>query len=315
MNKSTEKSKEQILAERQAKKNAKQQVKKKDSDPAPSVAKAVEVKSEVKAVKPVTQVPLETKEEGEKSRDQVHSEREARKLAKQATKKKCDVPAVAPVEKNQSESKVKVAKANSEAELAVKMEKLQIAPEEAPGKSKAERRAIQEAQRAAKAKALEEKKPAVKKAMETPLKTAKVSPSSTTAQKVPPAAVKSSALHKVKLFKHLYSDKCDLHIKVNHHLHPAIIKLGLQYQSDSVVGSNARCYAFLNAMKILINDYATPPEKDFSRGLEAEIQQSVEFLQNCRPLAVSVTNALKYIKVLISLENSSESDAHVSCAI
>lgn len=64
----------------------------------------------------------------------------------------------------------------------------------------------------------------------------------------------------------------------------------------------------------LINDYVTPLEKDFSRGLEAEIQPAVEFLQNCRPFAVSMTNALKYIKVLISLETSNENDDDVSDA-
>jgi translation initiation factor 2B subunit (eIF-2B alpha/beta/delta family) len=62
----------------------------------------------------------------------------------------------------------------------------------------------------------------------------------------------------------------------------------------------------------LINDYTTPPEKVFCRGLESEIQQSVEFLQNCRPFAVSMTNALKYIKVLISQENSNDGDDDVS---
>lgn len=61
----------------------------------------------------------------------------------------------------------------------------------------------------------------------------------------------------------------------------------------------------------------TPLDKIFSRGLEAEIQPAVEFLQNCRPFAVSMTNALKYIKVLISLENeeTKESDDDVSYTI
>lgn len=55
----------------------------------------------------------------------------------------------------------------------------------------------------------------------------------------------------------------------------------------------------------------TPHEKVFSRALEAEIQKSVEFLQKCRPLAVSMTNALKHIKLLISQENSTDSDEKV----
>lgn len=62
----------------------------------------------------------------------------------------------------------------------------------------------------------------------------------------------------------------------------------------------------------LINDFITPPEKIFSRGLEAEIQPAIEYLQNCRPFAVSMTNALKHIKALISTETSNDSDQDVS---
>lgn len=51
----------------------------------------------------------------------------------------------------------------------------------------------------------------------------------------------------------------------------------------------------------------------FNRGLEGEIQLAAEFLQNCRPLAVSMTNALKYIKEKVINEKSfSDSDDVVS---
>lgn len=53
----------------------------------------------------------------------------------------------------------------------------------------------------------------------------------------------------------------------------------------------------------------TPDEKLFTRALEAEIQKSVEFLQKCRPLAVSMTNALKHIKLLISQEKETSADS------
>lgn len=61
----------------------------------------------------------------------------------------------------------------------------------------------------------------------------------------------------------------------------------------------------------LITEFVTPPEKVFVRALETEIQLAVEFLHKCRPLAVSMTNALKYIKVLISHEISNETDEEV----
>lgn len=56
----------------------------------------------------------------------------------------------------------------------------------------------------------------------------------------------------------------------------------------------------------------TPAEKEFSRGLEAELQPAMEYLQKCRPFAVSMTNALKYLKLIISQENSLDNDADVS---
>lgn len=51
----------------------------------------------------------------------------------------------------------------------------------------------------------------------------------------------------------------------------------------------------------MINDYTTPAQKEFTRGLESAIQQSVHYLHQCRPLSVSVQNALKHIKWQITL--------------
>lgn len=56
----------------------------------------------------------------------------------------------------------------------------------------------------------------------------------------------------------------------------------------------------------------TPPEKLFCRGLEAELIPAITFLQSCRPFAVSMTNALKYIKLLISQETTDGNDDDVS---
>lgn len=264
-----EKSKEQVLAERQAKKAAKL-VKKTLNDPttvAPQkeqAEKPAEKKPSVKVAEKsaqVVQAPPAKPQEIEKGKDQVHAEREARKLAKQAAKKKEDGTAPKPVHADKKpESKVVPKKPSVEAEIVEKLEQVHITSDaiqtnvetdKAKTMSKAERRAKQEAQRAAKAKAIEDKKVVKatpkKVVSETPSKKPQASPQAQKTAIIP----KVSALHKVKLFKHLYSDKCDLNINVNQNLHPAIVKLGLQYQSDEVVGSNARCYAFLNAMKIV----------------------------------------------------------------
>ncbi len=55
-------------------------------------------------------------------------------------------------------------------------------------------------------------------------------------------------------------------------IHPAILKLGLQYAEGVICGSNARCIALLAAMKQVINDYVTPPQKELARDLDAKIK-------------------------------------------
>lgn len=253
MEKQSEKSKEQILAERQAKKAAKKVVKsspdaKKPTTNVDSSKKSpVKVDSPVKSPPPQPQQPEKPQDGKEKTREQIIAEREAKKQAKLAGKKKSD--------DNQAvEQKKPLEKKNSDTVLSQEMQKLHISDPSKSEKSieipekkvltKAERRAIQEAQRAAKAKALEEKtKPPVKVAPSKPKKEIKATP---TPQKQP-----SSSIHKVKLFKHLYTEKCDLNLDVNGPFHPAIVKLGIQYANDVIVGSNSRCYAFLNALKIV----------------------------------------------------------------
>lgn len=243
MNKSqekSEKSREQILAERQAKKSSKKKetpetVKKVDPTPSQPATKPV-VKVETPQV-PKVEAPKPSQEtvKSDKTREQILAEREAKKQAKLAGKGK--KPDIEPVKKEEIEKVV------------VKIENLEI-KEEVDGKkvlSKAERRAIQEAQRAAKAKAAEDKKqkskPEVVKKVAPPVVIKTHSPSRNVVK------TSSTTTHKVKLFKHLYLEKPDLNILANSGLHPAIIQLGFQYATSAIVGSNARCYAFLKAMK------------------------------------------------------------------
>jgi translation initiation factor eIF-2B subunit delta len=277
----------------------------------------------------------------EKTKEQIKAEREAKRLAKKASKTKdgdttttAAVPVSAPAPTPTTKQTPPVHKCSSDLELAIKMETLHInddgssasettskkaeqkEPAVAPkaddsNKSskpttKAERRALQEAQRAAKQKALEEKKAVVTTQKKAEVKMVEKTPKPAPSKSVIPVDVAS---HKVKLFKHLYADKCSLDIHVNSNIHPAIVKLGVQYANDVIVGSNARCYAFLNALKMVINDYETPPQKDFARCLESHLQPSMAFLQKCRPFAVSMTNALRFIKWQINQLNPNDTDS------
>ncbi|KAK2138519.1 hypothetical protein NP493_7581g00002 [Ridgeia piscesae] len=106
---------------------------------------------------------------------------------------------------------------------------------------------------------------------------------------------------KVSLFSHLH--QCEREVSLTQSIpfssgkiHPAIMKLGLQYAEGVICGSNARCVALLGALKQVISDYVTPPQKELSRDLDAKIKPYISFLTQCRPLSVSMGNAIKYVK-------------------
>uniref|UniRef100_A0A182SPD8 Translation initiation factor eIF2B subunit delta n=1 Tax=Anopheles maculatus TaxID=74869 RepID=A0A182SPD8_9DIPT len=106
--------------------------------------------------------------------------------------------------------------------------------------------------------------------------------------------------HIVNLFNHLHQPKFAATEIVNSPvLHPAVTKLGIQYAKGAVVGSKARCLALLKVLNQLIQDYETPPEKEFGRSFEEMLNVSANHLQRCRPFSVSMTNALRHIKMYV----------------
>uniref|UniRef100_V9KP99 Translation initiation factor eIF2B subunit delta n=1 Tax=Callorhinchus milii TaxID=7868 RepID=V9KP99_CALMI len=110
---------------------------------------------------------------------------------------------------------------------------------------------------------------------------------------------------KVVLFSHLhqYSRKMPLTQQLtipSTVLHPAIVRLGLQYSQGIITGSNARCIALLHAFKQIIRDYTTAPNEELSRDLVNKLKPDISFLHQCRPLSASMGNAIKFIKKEIS---------------
>ncbi|CAD7014010.1 unnamed protein product [Ceratitis capitata] len=312
------KSREEIMAEREAKKLAKQLKKAKvlGTELTAATPAASNINTSVAQVDSIAipetsaNTPSNTTlADGnalavDKSREQIKAEREAKKKAKQAQKE---------------------AKATGLPEVTAKLEAIQFVEnglttpaqdeKKKPALSKSERRAIQEAQRAAKAQALAQKtatpkaKPvsannqkSSKPTPDTPAKTASKTGSLSTTKSVSPTA-KSLRINdcKVRLFNHLEKTHQEVSLFLNNpHLHPSVARLGEQYAQRTVVGSNARCIAFLNALKMVIRDFETPLKKEFARSLETTITDSVEHLQKCRPLAVSVSNAYKHIKHVLT---------------
>ncbi|KAG2307486.1 hypothetical protein Bca4012_083497 [Brassica carinata] len=118
------------------------------------------------------------------------------------------------------------------------------------------------------------------------------------------AVVKQTeAKYRVELFRHLPqyehgTQLPDLQTKFFQldPMHPAVYKVGLQYLSGDISGGNARCIAMLQAFQEVVRDYSTPPEKTLNRDMTAKISSYVSFLIECRPLSVSMGNAIRFVK-------------------
>ncbi|KAL5167531.1 Translation initiation factor eIF-2B subunit delta [Glycine soja] len=122
------------------------------------------------------------------------------------------------------------------------------------------------------------------------------------------AVVKQTeAKNRVELFRHLPqyehgSQLPDLEAKFFQlgPVHPAVYKVGLQYLSGDISGGNARCIAMLQAFQEAIEDYRVPSEKTLVRDLTAKISSYVSFLIECRPLSISMGNAIRFLKSRIA---------------
>ncbi|XP_064542867.1 translation initiation factor eIF2B subunit delta [Drosophila montana] len=344
-NPAADKTREQVMAEREAKKQAKLAKKQKPNTPATTIITQVEQTTITKKL--TTTTTTTTKEQnqlqlaaaapapafddtvtsnavqvtaqnstdsltnaagaGEKTRDQIKAEREAKKAAKHAAKSN---------------------KANNVDDVAQQLNNVQITPKTAvtetaaagasdqdkkkPALSKAERRAIQEAQRAAKvqgqnkkatpttpgaAKAAAKSVKATPVVSATPVKEQKRESESPAKSPSKPTTHKAEREWNVKLFNHLVSADKDASLFINDaSVHPSIARLGVQYAQRTIVGSNARCIAFLHALRQVVQDFETPAKKEFGRSLDAAVKHHVEHLHKCRPLAVSVSNAYKQFK-------------------
>ncbi|XP_017146424.1 translation initiation factor eIF-2B subunit delta isoform X1 [Drosophila miranda] len=325
---------EQVMAEREAKKQAKQAKKQKATTPATKIITEVEQTTITTKLTTTTtttardkpEPPAETAgpaapiaavtctastdmETVDKTRDQIKAEREAKKAAKQAAKAaKSSGAKVEPPVQKLANLKVtdKTPTPTAAPSSAANDEKKK------PALSKAERRALQEAQRAAKAQGqgqVKKAQPAVKapgaataKVTATVLKELKresVSPvkSATSSSPSKNSLITAKSECKVKLFNHLVCAEKGASLFINDPLvHPSMARLGVQYAQRTVVGSNARCIAFLHALRQVVQDFETPAKKEFGRSLDAAVKHHVDHLHKCRPLAVSVSNAYKQFR-------------------
>lgn len=80
-------------------------------------------------------------------------------------------------------------------------------------------------------------------------------------------------------------------------IHPAVLALGLQMSSYEICGSTARCVAMLLSFKSVIESYTTPSGTSLARHLtNHHLSPQIEYLKSCRPLSVSMGNAIRALK-------------------
>ncbi|XVE64090.1 hypothetical protein DITRI_Ditri07aG0073200 [Diplodiscus trichospermus] len=115
------------------------------------------------------------------------------------------------------------------------------------------------------------------------------------------------ARNRVELFRHLPPHRNGTQLPYLeskffelHEKHPAVYKVGLQYLTGDLSGGNARCITMLQAFQQAIRDYSTPPEKTLIRDLTSKISGFVSFLIECRPLSMSMGNAIRFLKSRIA---------------
>ncbi|KAG6335047.1 hypothetical protein ID866_4049 [Astraeus odoratus] len=104
--------------------------------------------------------------------------------------------------------------------------------------------------------------------------------------------------HGLRIFSHFGLPKSPTVVKGD--VHPAIIRLGLQYSNFKITGANARCVAMLTAFKTVIQDYVTPPNTTLSRHLMTHLSSQITHLVSARPLSVTMGNAIRQLKLEIS---------------
>ncbi|KAL1925469.1 uncharacterized protein VTP21DRAFT_352 [Calcarisporiella thermophila] len=170
--------------------------------------------------------------------------------------------------------------------------------------TKAERRALQEKQRAEKAarKAATAQQPVGQKsaAIKPPTKPG-ASSEQAKPTKAKTASVKQEDETEVSLFSHLEIPKGPNTSNLAEDLHPAVVSLGLQFAQFKICGSNARCIATLTAFKKLIQDYRTPPHTTLSRHLPTYLSPQIAYLVQCRSMSTSMGNAIRQLKYEISI--------------
>ncbi|KAL9580984.1 MAG: hypothetical protein Q9212_004166 [Teloschistes hypoglaucus] len=112
---------------------------------------------------------------------------------------------------------------------------------------------------------------------------------------------RKSEVKNVAFLSHLYGAPRRTTIAGAHKdVHHSVLALGLQMSNYVICGSNARCVSTLLVFKKVINAYTTPPGTSLPRHLTLHLSTQIDYLVSCRPLSISMGNAIRWLKLAIS---------------
>jgi translation initiation factor eIF-2B subunit delta len=124
---------------------------------------------------------------------------------------------------------------------------------------------------------------------------------SNAAQEKPAPKPKATTKLQVSLFGHLVQQRRHGIAGTSKDVHPAVLSLGLQTSRYEVCGSTARVVAMLLAFKAVVQSYTTPPNQHISRHFTPHVlSPQIEYLKQCRPISISMGNAIRYLKEVVA---------------
>lgn len=80
-----------------------------------------------------------------------------------------------------------------------------------------------------------------------------------------------------------------------------VIQVGYQINKKIIKGPTEKCVAMLTAFKEVVEKYQPSPNQELKRELQKILfVDCLHFLSKCRPLQISMTNAVKHLKLIFS---------------
>ena len=151
-----------------------------------------------------------------------------------------------------------------------------------------------------------------------PNPTTKPSPETKGGENVTEGKTETIIAHKElpnKIFSHLPRRILDLSELSTSSIPSIVVKVGYRINKDLIKGSTAKCIAMLMAFKSVVKAHQLVA-KDMNRDLQKLLfTDCLKFLIKCRPLSISMGNAVKYLKLVCSRIPNESNDSEVKKAI